>query len=73
MAKNDGGPEIKFVCLEEIKEGNQYFILFTKGSDPTMVARVIGWAETTWQAQVILYGTNKADAMLAEREKGEGQ
>ena len=64
---------IKFVCLEGLEFRNKFITSFKSGdADPTLSAkgerwyRIIGYAETIWQAQAILYGTKEADRVEFE-------
>lgn len=52
----------KFVVLEGIKEGNTFWSSFVQGEDPTKLTdntiayRVLGYCETSAEAQIFLYG-----------------
>lgn len=60
----------KFVCLEGIKRKNKFYTTNTPGEDPTKSAegevwyKVLGYANTSEEAQKILYPT-KLDEELA--------
>lgn len=55
--------EKAFVCLRGIEAGNRFFTTNTPGGDPTkltsgeVVYTILGYADTTEEAQMILYGT----------------
>ena len=54
--------EDKYVLLQGIKHGNRFFSVHIPGTDPTKSAkgetwyRILGYAATTEEAQVKLYG-----------------